>query len=102
MALGRSGLGGPPGIDQRLETTAAALRSNGSFGDVRIERFEHDTTYTTAQWLDHLRTHSDHRALEPERRAELLTALAEPIERLGGSFVLPYETNVVIARRLPD
>ena len=38
------------------------------FGVVQVRgaRYDWSQRYTTAEWLDHLPTHSDHRLLEPE------------------------------------
>jgi SAM-dependent methyltransferase len=42
--------------------------------------------YTTGEWLEHLKTSSDHMVLPEERRRPLLEELAAAIERHGGRF----------------
>ncbi len=54
------------------EAVAETLRRTDGFGPVTVQVFEHETVYTTAQWLDLAATHSDHHTLPPERLAQLL------------------------------
>jgi SAM-dependent methyltransferase len=42
--------------------------------------------YTTAEWLDLLRTHSNHRLLDPEHLERLLTAVADALDDHGGVY----------------
>jgi SAM-dependent methyltransferase len=86
--------------DDRLQRVARALVASGRFCEPP-ERWRHawTRTYTTAQWLEQLMTHSDHHALAPDRRARLLEALGEVIERHGGSLELAYETQMISAAR---
>jgi SAM-dependent methyltransferase len=84
---------------QRLTTTMEALEGTDGWEQIRLERFEHEVTYRTADWLAVLETHSDHRGLPPERRAQLLGAIGAEIDALGGSFVMPYEAALITAER---
>ncbi len=56
-------------------------------------------TYTTATWLDLLRTHSNHRLLDEPHRERLLAAIGEAIDAHGGSFDFRYLTQLWAARR---
>jgi hypothetical protein len=48
-----------------------------------------------ARWL-----FSDHAALAPERRADLIQSVGELIDsEFGGTIVQPYCTELVLARR---
>ena len=87
------------GTDGRYGIAAAGLEAVGSFGPVEQLRFPWETTYTKDRWLDHLQTHSDHRALPERELRELLAAIGEAIDALGGTFTTRYETILVTARR---
>lgn len=56
-------------------------------------------TYTTAAWLDLLRTHSNHRLLASDRLEPLLAAVGEAIDAQGGTFPHRYVTQMWAARR---
>ncbi|KDN17155.1 class I SAM-dependent methyltransferase [Amycolatopsis rifamycinica] len=62
-------------------------------------RFAWERTYTRDEWLDFLPTTGGLTRLPPEALAEVLSEVAAAIEELGGSFVLPYSTLAVFARR---
>lgn len=55
--------------------------------------------YTTAMWLDLLRTQSDHRLLAPERRNALLAEVAAVLDRAGGVYDHDYVCRLWLARR---
>ncbi len=86
--------------DARIETTIEGIAAARRFEAAEVERFSWSQRYDTAAWLAQLGTHSDHRALAPERRERLLAAVAEAIDSLGGSFEMGYETVLVGARRV--
>lgn len=77
----------------------AALEASGRFEDIRVREFPWQRTYTTAEWLGFLRTHSDHQVLDGPRLERLLTAVGEAIDDFGGSFEVEYEAVLVSARR---
>jgi SAM-dependent methyltransferase len=56
-------------------------------------------TYTTAGWLDLLRTHSNHMVLPPERREALLDAVGAVIDGHGGTYTARYVTALWAAPR---
>lgn len=85
--------------DARIETTIEGIAAARRFEAARVQRFAWRQRYDTAGWLAQLATHSDHRALAPDRRERLLGAVAEAIDSLGGSFEMGYETVLVGARR---
>ncbi len=88
--------GGPT----RYSEHAEAIRQSGRFEEPVTTGFPWARTYTTDQWLDQLPTHSDHRALPPERLQALLVKIGRVIDDHGGSFEMSYETIVVSARVL--
>ena len=55
--------------------------------------------YTTALWLDLLRTQSDHRMLAPEKRDALLGEVAQLLDRAGGVYDHAYVCHLWLARR---
>jgi hypothetical protein len=57
--------------------------------------------YTASDYAALLQTHQDHILLEPDRRSELLNAIADAIDRSGGTFDLPFVTYVCLARHEP-
>ncbi len=87
------------GHDARADTATAGIAASGGFETAHVSAFAWTRTHDTAQWLEILRTHSDHQALAAERREELLTAIGEAVDSIGGSFAMPYETILVMARR---
>jgi SAM-dependent methyltransferase len=55
--------------------------------------------YETDEWLGLLLTNSQYLALEPNLRRRLLNAVGTTIDDYGGSFVMTFETVVMIATR---
>jgi SAM-dependent methyltransferase len=92
VALGHRG--------SRIDATASEIARSGHFGAVEVLRFPWAKTYGTAQWLELLSTHSDHRGLPGPRLDALLAAVAGAIDSVGGAFELPYETSLVTATRV--
>jgi SAM-dependent methyltransferase len=83
------------GLEERAGLAAESLTASGKWADVSVETFPWESTYRTDEWLDQLQTHSDHRGLPPEQLTALLAAVGAEIDRLGGSFVMTYETALV-------
>lgn len=55
--------------------------------------------YTTAEWSDLIRTHSNHATLPPERLDELVAAVAEVVDAHGGTYPHTYVTQLWATRR---
>lgn len=87
------------GQDARAETAAGGLAATGEFEAAQTSTYTWRQTHETDEWLQILQTHSDHQALEPDRRQRLLEAIGEAIDSLGGSFEMPYEAILLTARR---
>jgi SAM-dependent methyltransferase len=94
VALGRV-------FGNRSEGDMAAIVATEAFGEPEVRHYERVETYTTAEWLDQLPTHSDHALLEPAQRDTLLDAVATVIDGLGGRIALTYDALLVTATRLP-
>jgi len=92
IVLGRGG-------DDRFPRALDGLRAVGAFDAIEQREYEWTKRYTTASWLDHLPTHSDHATLPPETLAALLDGVGDAIERRGGAFDVSYRTVLVTALR---
>jgi SAM-dependent methyltransferase len=83
----------------RDRDAVAALNESGRFDEVRVREFPWRRTYTKAEWLTFLRTHSDHAVLPEPRLERLLNGVGEAIDELGGSFEVEYEAALISGRR---
>ncbi len=84
-----------------VDTTGHAeeVARSGRFGPTAFRRYEWELTYTTAEYLDVLRTYSGHRALPPRSREGLLECVAGLIDgRYGGRITKRYLTESRVAR----
>ncbi|KAF4410762.1 class I SAM-dependent methyltransferase [Streptomyces lycii] len=98
----------PPGLRppaaEDVDTSAHADEAarSGRFGPVDFRRYAWDLEYTTAEYLDVLRTYSNHRALPPETREGLLDCIAGLIDsRYGGRVTKRYLTELRVSRTAP-
>jgi SAM-dependent methyltransferase len=82
---------------RREELTVAGIAGSARFGQVEIRQFPWTHKYRAREWCELLATHSDHQALPPARLEQLLAAVADAIDAVGGEFALPYETLLVTA-----
>ena len=65
------------------------------FRSVQRDELRWERTYTSEEWVGLLRTHSDHRLLAPDHRAEVHDAVRAAIDAHGGSFTLPYRVELL-------
>jgi SAM-dependent methyltransferase len=86
--------------DGRVQQVGAALAASGRFSPPQVRTWTWTRRYTTSLWTEQLLTHSDQHALAPDRRAALLAAVGDALERIGGVMEMTYETRLVSARRL--
>ncbi len=75
------------------------FRESGLFEPVEHRCYRWKWRRTTSSYVDHLRSRSDHRMMEPAKRDELLSEIAKAIDDEGGQFDMDYETHLYIARR---
>jgi protein-tyrosine-phosphatase len=73
------------------------LRDSGAFDWVRRHSVAWHSRFTAKQWLDLAATHSDHRALDPDRAARLAEATTRLIAAHGGVLLLQQSTDVLLA-----
>jgi hypothetical protein len=76
----------------------AKLGRAAGFSEFEAREYPFRVLYTSAEYVDLLRTHSDHILLPPERRDALLDAIAAVIDSHGGSFELPYVCRLALGR----
>ncbi|MFE0254268.1 class I SAM-dependent methyltransferase [Streptomyces sp. NPDC059010] len=95
----------PPGLQlpaaEDVDTSdhTDEVARSGRFGPVVFRRYEWDLAYTTAEYLEVLRTYSGHRALPPEAREGLLGCIAGLIDRrYGGRITKRYLTELRVSR----
>ena len=88
-----------PSGRERFEGAAEHVRATGMFTEPDVRSFQWTRNYTTAQWIDYLPTHSDHRILAPQLLQTLLTEVGRVVDDLGGSIDLNYHTWLVKASR---
>jgi SAM-dependent methyltransferase len=76
------------------------IGDTGWFESPVLRRYQWDATYTTAQYLDLMRTHSNHIALDPDVRASLLDSMAGLVDaRPGGRVTARYLFRLAIAHK---
>lgn len=79
---------------------SAELDRSGRFGPAVFRRYEWDLEYTTAAYLDVLRTYSGHLELPPASLSGLLGCVADLIDtRHGGRITKRYLTELRLAHR---
>ena len=74
------------------------LDESDRFGPATIRRYEWDSPYSTAGYVDLLLTYSGHRALDPEAQRNLLDCIAKLIDTgYGGRITKRYLTELRVA-----
>lgn len=79
----------------------SALAGAAGFHPPQARDYSWTQLYTSHAYTSLLGTHSDHLSLPPESLAALRAAVAEVIDRHGGSVELPYATRLLMARGGP-
>jgi SAM-dependent methyltransferase len=79
---------------------ARELDATPGFAAPEYRTYQWTATVTTAQYIDVTRTQSDHIGLERGVRDRLLAAVGKVIDEAGGSFTLPFESQLWLARAL--
>jgi SAM-dependent methyltransferase len=100
----RLGAAASPGLGLPTDATtpaySAELDRSGSFTPLAMRRYEWEQRYSTARFVELLRTSAAHRALEPAARAGLLQCVARVIDdRHGGHLTRRHLTELCIAHR---
>jgi len=85
----------PP--EARVERQRKKIVSSGRFGAVLVRCYPWQKEYTTQDYINQLRTQSDHAILAPQVRRRLFHAVREAVDRHGGSFARPVVTALFLA-----
>lgn len=82
-------------------TTGWAIPDQPSgWDEIRCRTYAGSQVFQRDEYLDLMRTSSDHRLLEPEQREPLLAALGDAIDEFGGGRLeLPFLVTLWCARR---
>lgn len=80
-------------------TIADKIRESAQFTDPEQWRFDWQRSYTRDQWLDLLPTTGGLTQLQPDQLAEILAAVGNAIDSLGGRFTMEYTTLAATAVR---
>jgi SAM-dependent methyltransferase len=86
-------------IDAQRRDLTAEIEGSGLFTRVHAAFFPCPVSYSRRQYLDLLDTHSDHVLLEDGLRVPLYQAIAEAIDRHGGSIEVPYVSMALLGFR---
>lgn len=78
---------------------ADQIRETEQFADPEQWRFDWQQSYTRDQWLELLPTTGGLTRLRPDQLAEILDAVGNAIDSLGGSFTMDYTTLAATAAR---
>lgn len=90
---------GPP-IEADPTAYPGTIPDGVAFGPAHLRSYRWSRTFAAAEWLDYLRTQSDHRMLAEDRREALLAAVGRAIEDHGGRYLQPYVCVLWAAERL--
>jgi SAM-dependent methyltransferase len=77
----------------------AEVAACDGLGDAQEHPHEWSRRYTAAEYTQLVSTHQDHILLEPAASRRLLAAVAQVIERAGGTIDMRWVTRVCLARR---
>jgi SAM-dependent methyltransferase len=74
-----------------------AIRQTGRFAETDQRQFDWEQPYTRKQWLELLPTTGGLTQLSSEQTREILDAVGDAIDSLGGSFIMQFVTLAVVA-----
>jgi SAM-dependent methyltransferase len=78
---------------------ADAIRATGRFDEPEQWRYDWQATYTRDQWLALLPTTGGLTRLPPDKLADVLAAVGDAVDSLGGRFTMDYTTLATTAAR---
>ena len=84
--------------DETRRGFMAAMAATPGLDQPEHRTYEWDRDYTTAEWVDHLPSHSNHAALAPEALEALLADVGNAIDERGGVMHMHFVTTMVTAR----
>jgi hypothetical protein len=90
-----------PSAEQKHElwgSWEAAITAEDGFTAPELQSFRHSVRYSAGEYVELLRTHSDHIVLGDDRREALLGAVGEAIGTAGDAIELPLVVRLCLAR----
>lgn len=81
------------------ERAADGIRQAGAFGEPEQWRFDWERRYTRDEWLDQVPTFGGMSQLPPDKLEEMLAAMGDAVDAVGGSFTMQYATVAATATR---
>jgi SAM-dependent methyltransferase len=82
-----------------FDKIADGIRQASRFSEPEQWRFDWERTYSRDEWLGLLPTYGAFAQLPPDELAKALDAAGTAIDKMGGSFSMPYTTVAVTAVR---
>ena len=83
-----------------LDQAADGIRETGQFGEPQHWRYDWQQSYTRDQWLDHLLTTSALTQLSVDQLVEVMDCVGATMDKIGGSFTMPYSTLAATAIKI--
>jgi SAM-dependent methyltransferase len=93
-------LAGAPASWYATDPLSTDCAASGRYGPIEMRAYPWTWSYAAGEYVDLLRTHSNHRMLEEGVREGLHAAVCEAIEAHGGAIEVRYEARLYLARRL--
>jgi SAM-dependent methyltransferase len=81
------------------EPRKTLVPEDSEFGEAVRREYRWSQTFTAAEWLELLRTASNHRLLPDERREQLFAAISDAISAEGGKYQHRYLANLWALQR---
>jgi SAM-dependent methyltransferase len=101
-AIGEGRLPWPPPLPESIADERGEIEQSGLFGDVRVIRRVWTEEFTAEEHVALMRTASDHRLVEPEKREWLFDEMRRLIEARPGGRIRKHNLTLLhLARRLP-
>jgi SAM-dependent methyltransferase len=82
-----------------FDKTSDGIRQAGTFGRPEEWTFDWLREYNRNEWLDQLPTFGGHNRLPSAQLQQLLAAIGDAVDAVGGRFTMGYTTVAVIATR---
>jgi SAM-dependent methyltransferase len=87
--------------DDRTRQAVEAIDGSGRFASIEVRSHPWECVYPADQYLEQLRTHSDHMLLPGERLHELVRRVGVVIAENGGRLTVTFTTTLILAKAKP-
>ena len=99
IAPGLADLGKRKPCDSVIESRGDEFLSSRQFKKPVVKRYSWSAKYSSTEYLDLLRTYTDHQTLPETTKSNLLDGIADEIEKLGGQVEIPYTSALFVAEK---